>query len=131
MSLEHFLTNCLTTMILAMTNQQAREFVENGGRLSSPEGTPPSVYKMISECWAADPQVRPSFKDIVLKVDPSAMLHFSRCIYFHIFKYLFSFSYVQIFIFIFIFLVSFSYFQILVSFSHFQIFIFILIFSNI
>ena len=36
-------------------------FLQSGKRLGTPAGCPPGVQELMSECWAADPDDRPSF----------------------------------------------------------------------
>eukprot|EP00049_Salpingoeca_infusionum_P004816 m.84059 g.84059 ORF g.84059 m.84059 type:complete len:711 (-) comp12736_c0_seq5:226-2358(-) len=38
--------------------------LESGYRMPKPEGCPPKIYQLMRDCWHADPQQRPSFKDI-------------------------------------------------------------------
>ncbi|XP_078388515.1 tyrosine-protein kinase Fes/Fps isoform X2 [Cetorhinus maximus] len=44
-----------------MTNQQTREEVEQGYRLSAPESCPEEIYSIMCRCWQYDPKKRPSF----------------------------------------------------------------------
>uniref|UniRef100_A0A8D0E2J3 Tyrosine-protein kinase n=1 Tax=Salvator merianae TaxID=96440 RepID=A0A8D0E2J3_SALMN len=44
-----------------MSNQQAREFVDKGMRLSAPEQCPEDVYQLMLRCWEHEPQKRPNF----------------------------------------------------------------------
>ncbi|XP_048875791.1 tyrosine-protein kinase Fer isoform X1 [Brienomyrus brachyistius] len=47
-----------------MTNQQAREQVEKGYRMSCPQKCPEEVYKIMQRCWEYKPENRPKFADI-------------------------------------------------------------------
>uniref|UniRef100_A0A8B9K9R3 Tyrosine-protein kinase n=1 Tax=Astyanax mexicanus TaxID=7994 RepID=A0A8B9K9R3_ASTMX len=47
-----------------MTNQQAREQVEKGYRMSCPQKCPDEVYKIMQRCWDYKPENRPKFSDI-------------------------------------------------------------------
>uniref|UniRef100_A0AAY4DWK2 Tyrosine-protein kinase n=1 Tax=Denticeps clupeoides TaxID=299321 RepID=A0AAY4DWK2_9TELE len=47
-----------------MTNQQAREQVEKGYRMSCPQKCPEEVYKIMQKCWEYKPENRPKFADI-------------------------------------------------------------------
>ncbi|XP_048224793.1 tyrosine-protein kinase Fes/Fps [Perognathus longimembris pacificus] len=47
-----------------LSNQQTREFVEKGGRLSCPELCPDAVFRLMEQCWAYEPGQRPSFSTI-------------------------------------------------------------------
>ncbi|XP_062334937.1 tyrosine-protein kinase Fer isoform X1 [Osmerus eperlanus] len=47
-----------------MTNQQAREQVEKGYRMSCPQKCPEEVYKAMQKCWEYKPENRPKFSDL-------------------------------------------------------------------
>uniref|UniRef100_A0A8C2DQH3 Tyrosine-protein kinase n=1 Tax=Cyprinus carpio TaxID=7962 RepID=A0A8C2DQH3_CYPCA len=47
-----------------MTNQQAREQVEKGYRMSCPQKCPDEVYRIMQRCWEYKPENRPKFVDI-------------------------------------------------------------------
>ncbi|XP_032873284.1 tyrosine-protein kinase Fer isoform X1 [Amblyraja radiata] len=47
-----------------MTNQQAREQVEKGYRMSAPQKCPEDVYSLMLKCWEYKPENRPNFSDI-------------------------------------------------------------------
>uniref|UniRef100_A0A8C9WQW4 Tyrosine-protein kinase n=1 Tax=Scleropages formosus TaxID=113540 RepID=A0A8C9WQW4_SCLFO len=47
-----------------MTNQQAREQVEKGYRMSCPQKCPEEVYKIMQKCWEYKPENRPKFSEI-------------------------------------------------------------------
>ncbi|KAM6202068.1 tyrosine-protein kinase Fes/Fps isoform 4-T4 [Rhynchocyon petersi] len=47
-----------------LSNQQTREFVENGGRLPCPELCPDAVFRLMEQCWAYEPGQRPNFSVI-------------------------------------------------------------------
>uniref|UniRef100_A0A672K4F1 Tyrosine-protein kinase n=1 Tax=Sinocyclocheilus grahami TaxID=75366 RepID=A0A672K4F1_SINGR len=47
-----------------MTNQQAREQVEKGCRMSCPQKCPDEVYRIMQRCWEYKPENRPKFVDI-------------------------------------------------------------------
>ncbi|KAM5292884.1 tyrosine-protein kinase Fes/Fps isoform 3-T3 [Ctenodactylus gundi] len=47
-----------------LSNQQTREFVEEGGRLPCPELCPDAVFRLMEQCWAYEPGQRPSFSAI-------------------------------------------------------------------
>ncbi|XP_056393465.1 tyrosine-protein kinase Fer isoform X1 [Hyla sarda] len=44
-----------------MTNQQAREQVEKGYRMSAPQKCPEEVFKIMQRCWEYKPEDRPKF----------------------------------------------------------------------
>ncbi|KAM3873859.1 LOW QUALITY PROTEIN: tyrosine-protein kinase Fer [Diretmus argenteus] len=47
-----------------MTNQQAREQVEKGYRMSCPQRCPDDVYAVMNRCWQYNPEERPKFSDL-------------------------------------------------------------------
>ncbi|GCB64541.1 tyrosine-protein kinase Fer isoform X1 [Scyliorhinus torazame] len=47
-----------------MTNQQAREQVEKGYRMSPPQKCPEEVYNIMLRCWEYKPENRPNFNDV-------------------------------------------------------------------
>ncbi|XP_067839030.1 tyrosine-protein kinase Fer isoform X2 [Heptranchias perlo] len=47
-----------------MTNQQAREQVEKGYRMSAPQKCPEEIYNIMLRCWEYKPENRPNFSDI-------------------------------------------------------------------
>ncbi|XP_040435506.1 tyrosine-protein kinase Fer isoform X2 [Falco naumanni] len=47
-----------------MTNQQAREQVEKGYRMSTPQKCPEEIYKIMQRCWDYKPENRPKFSEI-------------------------------------------------------------------
>ncbi|KAM4720434.1 tyrosine-protein kinase Fer [Anableps anableps] len=47
-----------------MTNQQAREQVEKGYRMSCPQRCPDDVYKVMQRCWQYNPEDRPKFSEL-------------------------------------------------------------------
>ncbi|XP_071435995.1 tyrosine-protein kinase Fer isoform X2 [Pithys albifrons albifrons] len=47
-----------------MTNQQAREQVEKGYRMSAPQKCPEEIYKVMQRCWDYKPENRPKFSEI-------------------------------------------------------------------
>ncbi|CAN9504653.1 unnamed protein product [Ophioblennius macclurei] len=47
-----------------MTNQQAREQVEKGFRMSCPQRCPDDVYKVMQRCWQYNPEERPKFSEL-------------------------------------------------------------------
>jgi fyn-related kinase len=53
-----------------MSNTEALEFVISGKRLSQPEHCPESLYEIMKECWAAEPDDRPSFDQLRTKILP-------------------------------------------------------------
>ncbi|KAF0883434.1 tyrosine-protein kinase Fer [Hyaena hyaena] len=47
-----------------MTNQQAREQVEKGYRMSAPQHCPEDIFKIMMKCWDYKPENRPKFSDL-------------------------------------------------------------------
>ncbi|XP_023564094.1 tyrosine-protein kinase Fer isoform X2 [Octodon degus] len=52
-----------------MTNQQAREQVERGYRMSAPQHCPEDISKIMMKCWDYNPENRPKFSDLVRELD--------------------------------------------------------------
>ncbi|XP_005382234.1 PREDICTED: tyrosine-protein kinase Fer isoform X1 [Chinchilla lanigera] len=52
-----------------MTNQQAREQVERGYRMSAPQHCPEDISKIMMKCWDYKPENRPKFSDLVRELD--------------------------------------------------------------
>ncbi|XP_060083276.1 tyrosine-protein kinase Fer-like [Ylistrum balloti] len=48
-----------------MTNNQARERVDDGYRMPAPEGTPDLVYKLMLKIWEYDTSKRPHFAEVM------------------------------------------------------------------
>ncbi|XP_028005569.2 tyrosine-protein kinase Fer isoform X1 [Eptesicus fuscus] len=47
-----------------MTNQQAREQVERGYRMSAPQNCPEEIFKIMMRCWDYKPENRPRFSEL-------------------------------------------------------------------
>ncbi|KAG8456325.1 hypothetical protein GDO86_002204 [Hymenochirus boettgeri] len=47
-----------------MTNQQAREQVEKGYRMSAPQKCPEEVFRIMQKCWEYKPENRPKFSEM-------------------------------------------------------------------
>uniref|UniRef100_A0A670KCQ3 Tyrosine-protein kinase n=1 Tax=Podarcis muralis TaxID=64176 RepID=A0A670KCQ3_PODMU len=45
------------------------ELLKNNGRLLRPDGCPDEVYAIMTECWNNSASLRPSFRDLALRVD--------------------------------------------------------------
>ncbi|XP_017863578.1 PREDICTED: tyrosine-protein kinase Fer isoform X2 [Drosophila arizonae] len=52
-----------------MSNSRARERIDTGYRMPTPENTPPEMYRLMLKCWAADVDSRPHFDEIYNVVD--------------------------------------------------------------
>ncbi|XP_032107137.1 leukocyte tyrosine kinase receptor isoform X1 [Sapajus apella] len=47
------------------TNQEVLDFVVAGGRMDPPRGCPGPVYRIMTQCWQHQPELRPSFASIL------------------------------------------------------------------
>ncbi|UYV63820.1 FES [Cordylochernes scorpioides] len=47
-----------------LPNAKAREMIDSGYRLPSPEHTPAPVYELMLQCWEYEPDRRPNFRSI-------------------------------------------------------------------
>ncbi|XP_078313268.1 leukocyte tyrosine kinase receptor-like isoform X2 [Crassostrea virginica] len=56
------------------TNHDVMQYVTNGGRLEPPEKCPKPLYDLMCECWATNPESRPTFSTILLELKK-----FSQC----------------------------------------------------
>ncbi|KAM4708475.1 tyrosine-protein kinase JAK2 [Discoglossus pictus] len=45
------------------------ELLKNNGRLPQPDGCPIEIYNIMTECWNNNLNLRPSFKDLAIRVD--------------------------------------------------------------
>ncbi|XP_032592708.1 tyrosine-protein kinase Fer isoform X2 [Drosophila grimshawi] len=52
-----------------MSNSRARERIDTGYRMPTPDHTPPEMYRLMLKCWAADVESRPHFDEIYNVVD--------------------------------------------------------------
>uniref|UniRef100_A0A8D2PHL7 Tyrosine-protein kinase n=1 Tax=Zosterops lateralis melanops TaxID=1220523 RepID=A0A8D2PHL7_ZOSLA len=48
--------------------KEVTELLEQGYRMDSPEGCPPTVYALMKSCWELEPGKRPSFKKLTEKL---------------------------------------------------------------
>ncbi|XP_015265874.1 PREDICTED: tyrosine-protein kinase Fes/Fps [Gekko japonicus] len=53
------------TPYASMSNQQARESVEKGKRMSAPDQCPAEVYQLMLRCWEHNPSDRPTFRTLL------------------------------------------------------------------
>ena len=51
-----------------MSNVEVAEKVIKGHRLSKPDDCPDELYKIMTQCWSAEPNGRPSFEEIIEKL---------------------------------------------------------------
>ncbi|XP_035902095.1 tyrosine-protein kinase Fer isoform X4 [Anopheles stephensi] len=52
-----------------MSNSMARERIDEGYRMPTPEGAPPEMYRLMLKCWSYEPESRPHFDEIYSVVD--------------------------------------------------------------
>ncbi|XP_049285569.1 tyrosine-protein kinase Fer-like isoform X2 [Anopheles funestus] len=52
-----------------MSNSMARERIDEGYRMPTPEGAPPEMYRLMLKCWSYEPESRPHFDEICSVVD--------------------------------------------------------------
>uniref|UniRef100_A0A8C4I4M8 Tyrosine-protein kinase n=1 Tax=Dicentrarchus labrax TaxID=13489 RepID=A0A8C4I4M8_DICLA len=45
------------------------ELLKSGSRLPEPLGCPTEIHEIMEECWSNDPGLRPSFKELALRID--------------------------------------------------------------
>lgn len=57
------------TPYAGFSNTKAREKIDAGYRMPSPDGTPEDMYRLMLRCWETDPQRRPHFHQIFTIVD--------------------------------------------------------------
>lgn len=52
-----------------MSNHAVLNQVVQGYRMPQPQGCPPPVYEMMLQCWAKEPQARPTFSYLYTFLD--------------------------------------------------------------
>ena len=52
-----------------MTNTRAREMLDGGYRMPSPDGAPEEMYQLMLRCWQYEPEDRPHFNEIHSSID--------------------------------------------------------------
>ncbi|XP_052130468.1 tyrosine-protein kinase Fer [Frankliniella occidentalis] len=57
------------TPYAGFNNTKAREKIDAGYRMPSPDGTPEDMYRLMLKCWDTDPVRRPHFQQIYTLVD--------------------------------------------------------------
>lgn len=70
-----------------MTNTRAREMLDGGYRMPSPDGAPEEMYQLMLRCWQYEPEDRPHFNEIHSSIDllySRYVEHFQQlnCIYY-------------------------------------------------
>ncbi|XP_075168825.1 anaplastic lymphoma kinase [Haematobia irritans] len=61
-----------------LPNPEVMQLVTNGGRLGTPPGCPPIIYKIMADCWNPTPEDRPTFSSLLERLkavteDPAVM----------------------------------------------------------
>ncbi|XP_073844464.1 anaplastic lymphoma kinase isoform X3 [Musca autumnalis] len=61
-----------------LPNPEVMQLVTNGGRLGTPPGCPPVIYKIMADCWNPTPEDRPTFSSLLERLkavteDPAVM----------------------------------------------------------
>lgn len=51
-----------------LENRDVINQLEQGIRLPKPEECPPALYSLMTRCWSYDPQERPTFTELVVKI---------------------------------------------------------------
>eukprot|EP01119_Soliformovum_irregulare_P016104 TRINITY_DN462_c0_g1_i1.p1 TRINITY_DN462_c0_g1~~TRINITY_DN462_c0_g1_i1.p1 ORF type:complete len:299 (-),score=77.09 TRINITY_DN462_c0_g1_i1:76-888(-) len=51
-----------------MSNRETTDFVVDGGRMKCPQQCPESVFELMLECWNKDEKLRPTFSEIVQRM---------------------------------------------------------------
>ncbi len=54
-----------------VSNHELLAYLKSGQRLERPENCSETLYNLMLECWAERPEDRPSFKEILNKLDPT------------------------------------------------------------
>lgn len=54
-----------------VSNHELLTFIKSGQRLERPENCSDTLYALMLQCWAMDPEERPAFSDICRKLDPN------------------------------------------------------------
>lgn len=54
-----------------MSNHELLNFLKSGDRLERPENCSETLYELMLQCWATDPDERPDFGDICRTLDPN------------------------------------------------------------
>ena len=52
-----------------MTNTRAREMLDSGYRMPTPDGAPEEMYQLMLRCWQYEPDDRPHFNEIHSSID--------------------------------------------------------------
>lgn len=48
-----------------LPNRDVMQLVTGGGRLDAPPGCPPSIYRIMADCWNPNPELRPAFSNLL------------------------------------------------------------------
>lgn len=58
-----------------VSNHELLPFLHNGNRLERPENCSTEVYELMLNCWKAEPDDRPSFKEILKSLEPHKRIY--------------------------------------------------------
>ncbi|XP_023276021.1 protein-tyrosine kinase 2-beta-like [Seriola lalandi dorsalis] len=61
-----------------LENGQVISQLETGARLPKPQLCPPTIYSLLSRCWAYEPQARPSFSQLVCSLSEIHRMELER-----------------------------------------------------
>uniref|UniRef100_A0A3B4AYC8 non-specific protein-tyrosine kinase n=1 Tax=Periophthalmus magnuspinnatus TaxID=409849 RepID=A0A3B4AYC8_9GOBI len=56
-----------------LENRDVINQLEQGIRLPKPDNCPPALYSLMTRCWSYDPRERPTFTELVVKIDVHKM----------------------------------------------------------
>ena len=56
--------SCGSVPYPGLSNNEARDRVEEGYRMECPRGCPDEVYQIMKECWEYEPEDRPAFQAV-------------------------------------------------------------------
>lgn len=66
-----FLSVPASLHLSALSNQEVYQEVTSGYRMPIPAKCPDFLYKIMLQCWSAEPDDRPDFKSLKVKLDSS------------------------------------------------------------
>eukprot|EP00118_Oscarella_pearsei_P023520 m.282502 g.282502 ORF g.282502 m.282502 type:complete len:1292 (+) comp40657_c0_seq3:71-3946(+) len=56
-----------------VANQEVVPFLKSGNRLEKPDACPQEVYNLMLQCWATEPDDRPSFSEVICELEEYLM----------------------------------------------------------
>jgi len=62
--MSHRIVSCLTFehFVSGMGNREVLDQIDRGFRHPKPKDCPPEMYELMAQCWAKDPEDRPTFE---------------------------------------------------------------------